>query len=173
MVSAEYDYLYKVIVIGDSGVGKSSVVVRFSDDLFNKNHASSIGVDFKIKTIEQDGKTIKLQLWDTAGQERYRPITASYYRGALGLIYIFDLSDRVSFNNIRLWHQQSTKEEGSQGVLVANKSDLSERRQVSHQEAMLLAEDLGMIYIEVSALSGHNVSDMFDILVRQIRCSQS
>eukprot|EP01083_Nonionella_stella_P172877 594594_1 len=99
----EYDYLLKVVMVGDSGVGKSSLLKRFANRDFTGDYISTIGVDFEIKTLEIDGKTVKLQIWDTAGQERFRTITSSYYRGAHGIIIVYDITDKESFDNVRQW----------------------------------------------------------------------
>ncbi|KAK0832473.1 ras GTPase, partial [Friedmanniomyces endolithicus] len=96
-----YDYLFKLLLIGDSGVGKSCLLLRFADDTYTESYISTIGVDFKIRTIELDGKTVKLQIWDTAGQERFRTITSSYYRGAHGICVVYDVTDMDSFNNVK------------------------------------------------------------------------
>ncbi|CAM0958698.1 unnamed protein product [Alopecurus aequalis] len=103
MSSAEYDYLFKLLLIGDSSVGKSCLLLRFADDAYVDTYISTIGVDFKIRTVELDGKSVKLQIWDTAGQERFRTITSSYYRGAHGIIIVYDVTDMESFNNVKQW----------------------------------------------------------------------
>ena len=105
--SKEYDYLFRMLLIGDSGVGKSCLLLRFADDSYNENFVSTIGVDFRIRSMSIDGKRCKTQIWDTAGQERFRTIAASYYRGAHGIIIAFDVTDRESFKNVRQWMQES------------------------------------------------------------------
>merc|ERR1719186_447292 len=104
-----YDYLFKLLLIGDSGVGKTCVLFRFSEDAFNATFISTIGIDFKIRTIELDGKKIKLQIWDTAGQERFRTITTAYYRGAMGIMLVYDITNEKSFDNIKNWIRNMEK----------------------------------------------------------------
>ena len=135
-MNAEYDYLFKVLLIGNSGVGKSSLLLRFADDVFTDNFMPTIGVDFKIRTIEVDGKTIKLQIWDTAGQERFKTITSSYYKGAHGIIVTYDITDRESFSAIENWMGEVEKHasDNISRILVGNKSDMEDSRQVSSDE---------------------------------------
>jgi len=129
-MSADYDYLFKLLLIGDSGVGKSCLLLRFSDDTYTDSYISTIGVDFKIRTIELDGKTIKLQIWDTAGQERFRTITSSYYRGAHGIIVVYDCTDLESFNNVKQWLEEIDRYacENVNKLLVGNKCDLTSKK---------------------------------------------
>ena len=108
----EYDYLFKLLLIGDGGVGKSSLILRFSDDTFTESYISTIGVDFKIRTIEIRGKSIKLQIWDTAGEEKFRTVTASYYRGAHGIIVVYDVTDQTSFTNVKQWMKEIDRNGG-------------------------------------------------------------
>merc|ERR1712139_210872 len=122
-----YDYLIKLLLIGDSGVGKSCLLLRFSDDSFTPSFITTIGIDFKIRTIELDGRRIKLQIWDTAGQERFRTITTAYYRGAMGILLVYDVTDEESFANINTW-MHAIKQHASDSVnkvLLGNKADSS------------------------------------------------
>ena len=127
-MQTEYDYLFKVLLIGNSGVGKSSLLLRFADDVFNDNFMPTIGVDFKIRTVDVDQKTIKLQIWDTAGQERFKTITSSYYKGAHGIIVTYDITDRESFSKVSEWMREVDKhaQENISRILVGNKKDLED-----------------------------------------------
>merc|ERR1711907_636935 len=118
-----YDLLIKLLLIGDSGVGKSCLLCRYSDDVFNASFITTIGIDFKIRTIELDGKRIKLQIWDTAGQERFRTITTAYYRGAMGILLVYDVTDETSFNNIRQWVKniEANAQDNVNKILIGNK----------------------------------------------------
>jgi len=167
----EYDYLFKLLLIGDSGVGKSSLLLRFADDTYAESYISTIGVDFKIRTIELDGKTIKLQIWDTAGQERFRTITSSYYRGAHGIIIVYDVTDLDSFNNVKQWLKEIDRyaSENVNKLLVGNKSDLADKRAVAQAEAKAFAEELGVKFLETSAKNSINVEDAFMTMAREIK----
>lgn len=122
-MNPDYDYLFKILLIGNSGVGKSSLLLRFADDTFTDNFMPTIGVDFKIRTLEVDGRTIKLQIWDTAGQERFKTITSSYYKGAHGIIVVYDITDKESFKNIDTWMTEVEKHasDNVSRILVGNK----------------------------------------------------
>eukprot|EP00766_Chilomastix_caulleryi_P004753 gnl/Chilomastix_caulleri/607.p1 GENE.gnl/Chilomastix_caulleri/607~~gnl/Chilomastix_caulleri/607.p1 ORF type:complete len:196 (+),score=30.78 gnl/Chilomastix_caulleri/607:90-677(+) len=159
----EFDHLYKLIIIGDSGVGKSCLLLRFSEDSYIETHISTIGVDFKIKTLEVGGKTVKLQMWDTAGQERFKNICSSYYRGADGVFVVFDITNPVSFQNVANWLKEADKHGGADSVrfLIGNKSDLESARQVSREQAMALANQQGMVYMETSAKLDNGVGEAF------------
>merc|ERR1711988_2090585 len=122
----EYDYLFKLLLIGDSGVGKSCLLLRFADDTYTETYISTIGVDFKIRTVEIDGKVIKLQIWDTAGQERFRTITSSYYRGAHGIIVVYDVTDGDTFRSVEQWLEEIERFAGPgvRKMIVGNKKDM-------------------------------------------------
>jgi len=170
-MNPDYDYLFKLLLIGDSGVGKSCLLLRFADDTYTESYISTIGVDFKIRTIEQDQKTVKLQIWDTAGQERFRTITSSYYRGAHGIIIVYDVTDRESFNNVKHWITEIDKyaAEGVNKLLVGNKSDLQSKKVVSYDEAKDLADSLGVQFLETSAKNAHNVEEAFNMMSQEIK----
>uniref|UniRef100_UPI00398F5105 ras-related protein Rab-13-like n=1 Tax=Pristiophorus japonicus TaxID=55135 RepID=UPI00398F5105 len=165
-----YDYLFKLLLIGDSGVGKTCLIIRFADDNFNSTYISTIGIDFKIKTVDVDGKKIKLQVWDTAGQERFKTITTAYYRGAMGIILVYDITDEKSFENIQNW-MKSIKENASASVermLLGNKCDMENKRKVLKDKAEKLAKDHGIRFFETSAKSSLNVEEAFESLARDI-----
>ncbi|PVU92327.1 hypothetical protein BB561_003900 [Smittium simulii] len=170
-MNPEYDYLFKLLLIGDSGVGKSCLLLRFADDTYTESYISTIGVDFKIRTIELEGKTVKLQIWDTAGQERFRTITSSYYRGAYGIIVVYDVTDLESFNNVERWLQEIGRyaSEGVNKLLVGNKCDLSESRAVDYTQAKEFADQIGIPYLETSAKDSTNVEQAFLTMAKQIK----
>ncbi|KFO24681.1 Ras-related protein Rab-8A [Fukomys damarensis] len=149
-----YDYLFKLLLIGDSGVGKTCVLFRFSEDAFNSTFISTIGIDFKIRTIELDGKRIKLQIWDTAGQERFRTITTAYYRGAMGIMLVYDITNEKSFDNIRNWIRNIEEK-----MILGNKCDVNDKRQVSRERGEKLALDYGIKFMETSAKANINVEN--------------
>ncbi|KAF2165688.1 hypothetical protein M409DRAFT_67062 [Zasmidium cellare ATCC 36951] len=166
-----YDFLIKLLLIGDSGVGKSCCLLRFSEDSFTPSFITTIGIDFKIRTIELDGKRVKLQIWDTAGQERFRTITTAYYRGAMGILLVYDVTDKRSFDNIRTWfsnvEQHAT--EGVNKILIGNKCDWEEKRAVKTEDGQALADELGIPFMEVSAKSNINVEKAFYNLAGDIK----
>jgi len=149
----QYDYLFKLLLIGDSGVGKSCLLLRFADDTYTESYISTIGVDFKIRTVDLDGKVCKLQIWDTAGQERFRTITSSYYRGAHGIIIVYDVTDLESFNNVRTWLYEIDRyaSENVNKLLVGNKVDLVSKKAVETDTAKQFADSLEMPFLETSA----------------------
>ena len=166
----DYDYLFKVLLIGNSSVGKSSLLLRFVDNQWSDLFVPTIGVDFKIRTMEIDNKNVKLQIWDTAGQERFKNITASYYRGAHGIFVVYDISDTVSFKNINNWLIEIEKNANKNvyKILVGNKCDLEDKRTVSYQQGKELAETYGMQFIETSAKSNTNVDEAFHLLGKEV-----
>uniref|UniRef100_A0A8C9IFD0 small monomeric GTPase n=2 Tax=Piliocolobus tephrosceles TaxID=591936 RepID=A0A8C9IFD0_9PRIM len=165
-----YDYLFKLLLIGDSGVGKTCLLFRFSEDAFNTTFISTIGIDFKIRTIELDGKKIKLQIWDTAGQERFRTITTAYYRGAMGIMLVYDITNEKSFDNIKNWIRNIEEHASSdvERMILGNKCDMNDKRQVSKERGEKLAIDYGIKFLETSAKSSANVEEAFFTLARDI-----
>ncbi|GAB5366070.1 hypothetical protein AAMO2058_001112800 [Amorphochlora amoebiformis] len=168
--ATEYDYLFKLLLIGDSGVGKSCLLLRFADQTYTPNYISTIGVDFKIRTIDLDGKTIKLQIWDTAGQERFRTITSSYYRGAHGIIVVYDVTDIDSFNNVKQWLCEIDRYacENVNKLLVGNKCDM-ENKQVDYATAKQYADQLEIPFLETSAKTGDQVENAFMKMAAEIK----
>ncbi|GAB5371899.1 hypothetical protein AAMO2058_001619700 [Amorphochlora amoebiformis] len=151
-----YDFLIKLLLIGDSGVGKSCLLLRFSDDSFTSSFIT-------IKTIEIDGKRIKLQIWDTAGQERFRTITTAYYRGAMGILLIYDVTDENSFQNIRTWIRniEQHASEDVDKILIGNKCDMTDARAVDTDRGYGLAKEYGIKFFETSAKKDQNVTEAF------------
>ncbi|TDL27281.1 GTP-binding protein ypt1 [Rickenella mellea] len=171
MHASEYDYLFKLLLIGDSGVGKSCLLLRFADDTYTESYISTIGVDFKIRTIELEGKTVKLQIWDTAGQERFRTITSSYYRGAHGIIVVYDVTDNDTFTNVKQWLQEIDRyaSEGVNKLLVGNKSDLTSKKVVEYSVAKEFADQLKIPFLETSAKTSLNVEQAFLTMAKEIK----
>lgn len=157
-----YAYLFKYIIIGDTGVGKSCLLLQFTDKRFRPDHDLTIGVEFGARLITIDQKQIKLQIWDTAGQESFRSITRSYYRGASGALLVYDISRRDTFSHLSRWLEEAQQNAGANMVimLIGNKSDL-DRREVSFEEGEKFARDHGLIFSETSAKTASNVEDAF------------
>ncbi|KAI9984512.1 hypothetical protein PInf_005870 [Phytophthora infestans] len=166
----EYDYLFKIVLIGDSGVGKSNLLSRFTRNEFNLESKSTIGVEFATKSIVAEGKTIKAQIWDTAGQERYRAITSAYYRGAVGALLVYDITKHGTFENVERWLKELRDHADANTVimLVGNKSDLRHLRAVSTEEAMAFAEKNNLAFIETSALEATGVDSAFQRILTEI-----
>ena len=173
---SETENVLKVTLIGDAAVGKSSVLLKYIDDTFADSYVCTIGVDFKVKTLDVDGTIVKLQIWDTAGQERFKPITNCYFRGSNGCLAIFDLTNRESFDNIAAWvadyRENSLSESNSKILLVGNKADAVDVREVSLEEAEALARSLQCEYFEVSAKTSVNIRQVFYRLAQIITNSQ-
>eukprot|EP00746_Dinoflagellata_sp_MGD_P157614 gnl/MRDRNA2_/MRDRNA2_86261_c0_seq1.p1 gnl/MRDRNA2_/MRDRNA2_86261_c0~~gnl/MRDRNA2_/MRDRNA2_86261_c0_seq1.p1 ORF type:complete len:550 (+),score=95.32 gnl/MRDRNA2_/MRDRNA2_86261_c0_seq1:100-1749(+) len=171
-MQTRYDYLFKLLLVGDSGVGKSCLLLRFADDSFTESYISTIGVDFKIRTIDLEGKVVKLQIWDTAGQERFRTITSSYYRGAHGIFVVYDITDMESFNNVKRWVDEINRYAGvtCSVMLVGAKNDLASKRVVERSQGQELASNLygGVPFAETSSKTGNNVDTAFLMLAKSI-----
>ena len=168
-----FNYLFKVLLIGDSNVGKTSILTRFADNEYNDNYLSTIGVDFKIKTIDYNNNKVKLQLWDTAGQERFRTITNAYYRGAHAIIIIYDISNLESYQNIDYWIQEIKRfnKDDIYILLVGNKSDLRNNQDIeliSFQTINQLIQNINIDYIETSAKLNVNIDYIFDNIINKL-----
>ena len=161
-------------MIGNSGVGKSCLLIRFTDDTFSDSYVTTIGVDFKIKTLDIEGKSCKLQIWDTAGQERFRNIISSYYRGAQGIMLVYDITDMESFQNLNTWLIEIEKNASKNvyKILVGNKCDMENERKVTVEQGKDFATQYGMKFFETSAKESTNVSDAFVAMTREIIKSQ-
>ncbi|KAH9934945.1 GTPase [Fomitopsis serialis] len=167
---SNFDYLFKVVLIGDSGVGKSNLLSRFTRNEFNLETKSTIGVEFATRSITVDGKTLKAQIWDTAGQERYRAITAAYYRGAVGALLVYDISKHQTYVNVTRWLKELRDHADSNIVimLVGNKSDLKHLRAVPTDEAKAFAAENNLSFMETSALDASNVESSFQTILTDI-----
>ncbi|KAH9602258.1 hypothetical protein KSS87_015419 [Heliosperma pusillum] len=164
------DYLFKIVLVGDSAVGKSNLLARFARDEFYPSSKSTIGVEFQTQKIAIEGREIKAQIWDTAGQERFRAVTSAYYRGAVGALLVYDISSRQTFDSIGRWlnELQTHSDMNVVTILVGNKSDLREAREVPTAEGKALAETQGLFFIETSALDSSNVAVAFQTVVKEI-----
>mmetsp|Transcript_6489 Transcript_6489/g.7419 ORF Transcript_6489/g.7419 Transcript_6489/m.7419 type:complete len:206 (-) Transcript_6489:1274-1891(-) len=168
-VKRDYDYLFKLVLIGDSGVGKSCLLLRFADDSFTESYISTIGVDFRFRTVKVGDKYVKLQIWDTAGQERFRTITSAYYRGADGIIMTYDVTNQDSFDHVQDWLQEVNRyaNEGTCKLLIGNKSD-REDKVVSTEVGTEFAKKLDMPFLETSAKTAANVEAAFLAMASQL-----
>ncbi|KAI4312222.1 hypothetical protein MLD38_037059 [Melastoma candidum] len=166
----DYDYLFKVVLIGDSGVGKSNLLSRFSRNEFSMESKSTIGVEFGTRCIHVDDKVVKAQIWDTAGQERYRAITSAYYRGAVGALLVYDITRHITFENVERWLKELRDHTDANIVimLVGNKADLRHLRAVSMEDSKEFAEREGTFFMETSALEAMNVENAFTEVLTQI-----
>mmetsp|Transcript_70805 Transcript_70805/g.117250 ORF Transcript_70805/g.117250 Transcript_70805/m.117250 type:complete len:212 (+) Transcript_70805:25-660(+) len=168
----QYDYLVKLLLIGDSGVGKSSLLSKFADDKFTPHISQTIGMDFKIKMLDIGGRRVKLQIWDTAGQERFHTITQQYYRNAMGIILVYDVTNEESFSNIRRWAAQIAAHgaEDAERLLLGNKADMeTPKRAIDTARGKALADEYGIPFFETSAKMGVNVEEAFHSITNSVR----
>ena len=167
---SNYEYLFKIVLTGNSGVGKSSILQRYMKRTFDENYKITIGVDFLMKSLIINNQTVKLQVWDTAGQEKYRSMVSSYYRGAHVALIIFDLTSHASFEALPTWIETfyNNGPEQKNTILIGNKKDLIEERQVTQEEAALFSETNNMIYFETSAKEGDNIDYVFNFAAEKL-----
>lgn len=164
------EYLFKIVIIGDSAVGKSNLLSRYARNEFNMHSKATIGVEFQTQSVEIDGKEVKAQIWDTAGQERFRAVTSAYYRGAVGALVVYDITRTTTFESVGRWldelktHCDTTVAR----MLVGNKRDLEDIRAVSIEEGKSLAEEYGLFFMETSAKDSTNVKQAFEMVIRDI-----
>ncbi|EGR34677.1 Ras family protein, putative [Ichthyophthirius multifiliis] len=165
----DYDAVLKFLVIGDSGVGKTCVLLNYCEGTFTNVHLTTIGIDYKLKQEEIDGKRVKLQIWDTAGQERFKTITVNYYKGAMGIVLAYSVTDPNSFKNIADWMKQINEHADAnvKKIIIANKCDMKDDRKVSQKEGEELAEKYGVKYFETSAKDGQNIGEAFKSIAKQ------
>ena len=168
--NTNYELLYKIIIIGDTAVGKSNILTRFTRNEFSENTKSTVGVELGVKFIKVKGVNTKIQIWDTAGQERYRSITSSYYKGSHGCFIVYDITNETSFENVERWYEYVQREAGKNIsiILVGNKCDLENERKISKEKGQEKAKNLKCAFFETSALSGVNISQIFEELTNNI-----
>ena len=166
----DYDYIFKIVLIGDTCVGKSCILVRFSDDVFVENYVTTIGVDFRFKTMIVKNKIAKIQIWDTAGQERYRSITTAYYRGAAAIIICCDSTNKESFYNINNWIEEISKytDKDVDKLVLMNKCDLVQERQIDKNEIAKFEKESGLKIMEVSAKTGNGIDKAFEYIIEKL-----
>lgn len=164
------DYKLKVVIVGDSGVGKTNLIKRFVTNSFSQNSKATVGVEFLSKSYRINEQVFKIEMWDTAGQERYKSITAAYYKGAKGALIVYDITQKTSFENISKWMSE-IREKSSKDMklmIIGNKTDLKDERQVTTEEASSKAQDLGAPIMETSALDASNVKEAFYDLIKEM-----
>ena len=164
------DFVFKIIIVGEAGVGKSCLLRRFVDQNFTENYVNTIGVDFKVRTVEMMGKTIKLNIWDSAGQERFRTIVNTYYRGARGICLVYDITDPDSFIRLGNWLTDATEQadERAKKMIIGTKTDLESHRKVSKEDVQVFADRMNLTAVETSSKNGSNVEAAFLSLTRQL-----
>ncbi|KAL6338748.1 hypothetical protein AAG906_023897 [Vitis piasezkii] len=168
--SQKIDYVFKVVLIGDSAVGKSQILARFARNEFSLDSKATIGVEFQTRTLVIQHKSVKAQIWDTAGQERYRAVTSAYYRGAVGAMLVYDITKRQSFDHIPRWLEElrGHADKNIVIILIGNKTDLEEQRAVPTEDAKEFAEKEGLFFLETSALEATNVENAFLTILTEI-----
>ncbi|XP_031574265.1 GTP-binding protein ypt2-like [Actinia tenebrosa] len=165
------EYFFKIIIVGDYRTGKTSLLCKYTNQEYEPSSDSTMNVDFSVKTLERNNKKIKLQIWDTAGQERFRTATASYYRGARGVLLVYDITKRESFHNIIFWYSEMVRHcvtDSVKAIVIGNKCHLNCDREVSSVEGKQLAENIGLPFYETSSVKNINVTECFDELVDSI-----
>ena len=169
MLNRDYDHIFKIITLGESGIGKTSLITRFAHDIFEENHLASIGFEFLIKVLDIENKIIKIQLWDICGSERFKTVSPSYYRRTNGAIVAYDISDKWSFDQVKFWVNEVKKhpEIKTNVVIVGTKCDILDR-EVTEEEGKKLADELGVKYFETSAKTGYNVNEAYNFLIKNI-----
>ncbi|XP_061890412.1 ras-related protein Rab-15 [Entelurus aequoreus] len=169
-MAKQYDVLFRLLLLGDSGVGKTCLLCRFTDNEFHPSHISTIGIDFKMKTLLIDGIKVRIQIWDTAGQERYQTITKQYYRRAQGIFLVYDITSERSFQHIMKWASDVDEyaPDKVQKILVGNKADEADKRQVATEQGVKLARAYGMDFFETSAFTSRNITEAFTRLAEQV-----
>ena len=163
--------VYKVLLLGDTNVGKTCFLFKYTDNIFHENHIATIGLDYRVKKIKlKNGKEISLQIWDTAGQDRFRAITKNYYKGAHGIVLIYDITNNQTFENVSKWVNQIHEEVSLNVVifLAGNKIDLEEKREISYEIGEKLAKELGCTFFEASAKTGVNIDEIFNELAESL-----
>ena len=169
MLNQDYDHIFKIITLGDSGIGKTSLITRFAHDIFEENHLASIGFEFLIKVLDIENKIIKIQLWDICGSERFKTVSPSYYRRTNGAIVAYDISDKRSFDQVKFWIKEVKAYSNTETniVIVGTKCDILDR-EVTEEEGKKLADELGVKYFETSAKTGYNVNEAYNFLIKEI-----
>jgi len=160
-----YDHLFRYIIVGDTAVGKSCILLQFTDNKFRYQHELTIGVEFGAKTIDINGKSIKIQIWDTAGQEAFQAITRTYYKGAIGALLVYDITRRETFTHVTKWLDdvRTNSSKNVTVILIGNKKDLEDKRQVSYEEGEAFAKENGLMFLETSAKTAYNVVESFNL----------
>ena len=170
MISGAYDHMFRYIIVGDMAVGKSCILLQFTDHKFRHQHELTIGVEFGGKNIQVKDKTIKIQIWDTAGQEAFQAITRTYYKGAIGALLVYDITRKETFDHIIKWYNE-VKLNGSKDIcciLIGNKKDLEDQRQVKYEDGKRLAEEHNLLFLETSAKTAENVQECFTVSAERI-----